>query len=180
MEGCDTMNEYKDMDLNYIERLKSYSNVDTVQAFKLNPEATIPTRTHTTDAGIDIYSVEDVFIPHNATVKVNTGIAIRIPEGYVGKIEDRSSMAIKGLRTGAGVVDSGYSGELGIVLHNLTNTDELSYNKYNNFNEFGYTVKKGSKIAQLLVYKIETPAVVEVNELWTSQRGERGFGSSGV
>lgn len=145
-----------------------------IQTYKLNENATIPTRNIATDAGIDIYSSVDMFLKKGTTNIIPTGIAINIPNGFVGKIEDRSSMALKGLRTGAGVVDCGYSGELSIILHNLT------YDKDHNFiSESGYHVKKGDKIAQLLLYKIETPEVVEVNELWSSERNSNGWGSSG-
>jgi dUTP pyrophosphatase len=159
--------------------------MDQIQTYKINPEATLPTRNIETDAGLDIYSSVDMFIPLESTVLVATGIALNIPRGYVGKIEDRSSMALKGLKTGAGVVDSGFSGELSIVLHNLTcSKDSIqAFNTMNNNGEWtiikGYKIKKGDKIAQMLIYKVETPQVVEVNQLWDSERSDKGWGSSG-
>ena len=86
----------------------------------LSKNAVLPTRNLKTDAGIDLYASEDVFIPQGTTKVVKTDVAIQVPEGMVGKIEDRSSLASKGLRTGGGVVDCGYAGEVKVVIHNLT------------------------------------------------------------
>lgn len=145
-----------------------------LQIFKLNPEAIIPTRNLVTDAGIDIYSVVDMFIPVHDNRIVTTGVAINIPDGYVGKIEDRSSMGKKGLRVGGGVIDTGYSGSLDVMIHNL------SFDTDHNFHGLaGYHVRKGDKIAQMLIIKVELPEIVEVNELWKSERGNKSFGSSG-
>lgn len=156
--------------------------MNKIKVFKLNENATVPTRTKETDAGLDIYALKDVFIPLGNTALIPTGIAIKIEPGYIGKIEDRSSMAIKGLRTGAGVVDAGYSGEVGIVLHNFNAVNSLApHGDYpNHFEVSGYQIKKGDKIAQIVIYAVETPEVEVVNELWTSDRGANGFGSSGV
>ena len=151
---------------------------NTLEAFKLDQEATIPTRAHATDAGIDIHASESVLIPVQSTVVVKTGIAINIPSGFVGKVEDRSSMAVKGLRTGAGIIDAGYSGEIGIVMHNLTNDDIIEFDEKLGYFQMGYRILKGQKIAQLLIYKVETPQIVEVKELWNSERKDKGFGSS--
>lgn len=151
--------------------------MENLKVFKLEDDAVLPTRAHGYDAAVDIYALEDTFLELTSTTKVKTGVAISVPEGYVGKIEDRSSMAAKGLRTGGGVIDAGYNGEVGIIMHNLTNGDEITWRQ--NGHTFGYTIKKGDKIAQLLVYKVETPDVVEVNELWSSERGSKSFGSSG-
>ena len=148
--------------------------MENVKVFRLSQHAKLPTRNKETDAGLDLYAVETCFIGVNKTAVVRTAVAIQIPEGYVGKIEDRSSLASKGLRTGGGVIDAGYTGEVGGVLHNLNNIDGSSQHGR------GYLIEKGQKIAQLLVYKVETPGVEEVSELWTSERGSNGFGSSGA
>lgn len=140
---------------------------------KLNSEAVLPTRNKPTDAGLDLYALEDTFIPLGETRTIDTGVAFETPVGFVTKIEDRSSLASKGLRTGAGVIDSGYTGPIKVVIHNLTNKDG-SMNMVR-----GYIVHKGDKIAQALVYKVETPMVTEVSELASSDRNEKGFGSSG-
>lgn len=147
--------------------------MNKIQVYKLSKSATLPQRNNPYDAGIDIFASEDTFVPVGDTVKVPTGVAIRVPDGYVGKIEDRSSYAVKGLRTGAGVVDSGYSGELSIVIHNLNNKDHA------NIGQRGYMINKGDKIAQLLTYEVATPMIEETDRLWESTRGSRGFGSSG-
>lgn len=147
----------------------------TIQVFLRDERAIAPTRNKSTDAGLDLYAAEDRFIELGSTVIVRTGLAINIPVGMVGKIEDRSSLAAKGLRTGAGVVDTGYSGEVGVVLHNLTSqlaSDPVLHRR-------GYQVRKGDKIAQLLVYDVATPVVEVVANLWESERGPGGFGSSG-
>ncbi len=141
---------------------------------KLTENAKLPTRNNKTDAGMDLYSNETIFIPIGSTKIIKTGVSILVPNEYVGKIEDRSSIASKGLRTGGGVVDSGYAGEICIIVHNITNVDFFADGSR------GYLIKKGQKIAQLLLYKVETPDIVEIKEIWNSQRGQNGFGSSGA
>lgn len=143
-----------------------------ILTYKLNPEATLPTRNHSWDAGLDLYALESIFIPVGKTIKVSTGIALLIEEGHVGKIEGRSSMNVKGLLTSGGVIDAGYNGEVGVVLTNLNNTTDTY------IGTLGYWVKKGDKVAQLLVYDVVTPKVTETKELWNSERGSKGFGSS--
>lgn len=149
--------------------------VKSIRVYRINKEAKLPTRAYSTDAGMDLYSIENKFIPKGETVVVKTGVAIEVPEGMVGKVEDRSSMALKGLRTGAGVVDSGYTGEVSVVLHNLTSIADWD----DDLHERGYKIRKGDKIGQLLLYPIQSPEIVETNELWSSSRGSGGFGSSG-
>lgn len=146
-----------------------------MKAFKLNSNATVPTRNLSTDAGADIYSAESVFIPVGSRALVSTGIALEVREGMVGKVEDRSSMARKGLRVGAGIIDTGYNGEVNIVLHNLSNTDHSSESGTR-----GYQINKGDRIAQLLLIPVIIEPIEEVAELWSSERGNKGFGSSGV
>lgn len=144
----------------------------------LSESAKLPTRNIETDAGLDIYSDVDLFIPIGETHKVVTNIAVNVPIGYVGKIEDRSSMALKGLRTGAGIIDSGFQGNLSVVLHNFSNK-EVSMNGWPSFGKAGYQIKKGDKIAQILLYRVELWAVKQVTEFPTTKRSDRGFGSSG-
>lgn len=155
--------------------------LETLKCLKLSDNAVLPTRTHSTDAGVDLYSAEDTFIEVGYTKKIKTDIAICIPESYVGKIEGRSSMNSKGVMALGGVIDAGYNGEIGVILHNLSfDNDELNASPYPGRFKFGKMIKKGDKIAQMLVYKVETQPIQEVNELWTSERGSKGFGSSGV
>ncbi len=157
---------------------------------KLLETATIPTRAKEADAGYDLYAAEDVFIPAGETRRVRLGIAIELPtigqfsggtcSEYL-KVEDRSSMASKGIRTGAGVVDAGYRGELQCVLHNLNNTDGVDYHEDRVSTEAirGYQVKTGDKIAQGIISLAFFSTPTEVEELSSSDRGAGGFGSSG-
>lgn len=146
----------------------------SVDFFKFHEDAKPPQRNKITDAGLDLYALMDTFIPLNETIVVRTGVGINIPDGYVGLIHDRSSMAAKGLAVGGGVIDAGYAGEVSVIMHNLT------HNKGGNFiGQHGYWVYKGDKIAQLLIQKIETPQPTPKFTLWNSDRGDSGFGSSG-
>lgn len=146
---------------------------------KLNhKEAKMPTRGSRDSAGLDLYSVEDVFIPKSSTRIVDTGIAVQFSTGLVLKIEDRSGMAAKGLRTGAGVLDADYfPGTIKVVLHNLTN--ESSYHE----GQTGYWVKKGERIAQFLTYEVKMyePQLWKEEDGYSStDRNGLGFGSSGI
>ena len=138
-----------------------------VKIFKLDKDAILPTRNKKTDAGLDLYAAENICIPLGTTKKVKTGIAIEIPIGYVGRISDRSGIASKGLIVGAGVIDAGYTGDHTVVLHNFS-ADGF------------YGVNKGDKIAQLIIYPVETPEIELVEELWISERGNNGWGSSNL
>lgn len=140
---------------------------------RLSENATIPTSAHLTDVGLDLYASEDSFIKTGQTAVVNTNIAIKIPSGYYGKIEDRSSMAAAGLRTGAGIIDANYTGEIQVVLHNLNNKTESSYQG------LGYKINKGQRIAQLIVQPVVPVRLAEVETLDSDGRGTKGFGSSG-
>lgn len=135
---------------------------------KLVPKARIPFRANPTDAGADLYSVEDCMIQPLERKVVSTGIRIKIPDGYYGRIAPRSGLAVKqGVDVLAGVVDSGYIGEIKVV---LLNTD-----KSNTF-----FVKEGDKIAQLIIedhFNFDFIEVVE--DLESTDRGDKGFGSSG-
>jgi len=135
-----------------------------LRAKLLNEDATIPTRAHLVDAGLDLYCSKDTFVNREGTTLVPTGVAVEIPPGYVGLIRDRSSVGKKGLKVTAGVIDAGYTGEVCVVLLNVC---------------AGYTkVEKGQKVAQLLIIPIETPEVEVVKEFAETERGDKGFGSS--
>lgn len=134
---------------------------------KVNDGATLPNYAYNGDAGADLFSCEETIINPGKRVVVNTGVAMAIPDGYVGVIWDKSGLAVKhGIHTMAGVIDSNYRGEIKIVLKNLGDED--------------FVVNKGMKIAQILIKKVEMPEFLEVEELNESDRGEQGFGSSGV
>lgn len=134
---------------------------------KLDPEAKIPKYAHSGDAGMDLFSGEDVTIKPGERFSVKTGIAIKVPEGYAGLIWDKGGISHKnGIKTLGGVFDSNYTGEYLIGLINLGQVD--------------YEIKKGQKIAQVLFQKIEHPEVEKVNELPETNRGDGRFGSTGL
>ena len=137
----------------------------TLPIRRLDPTAVLPTRAHADDAGLDLYSLEDVTIdPGDGTV-VRTGVAVAVPAGHAGLVLDRSSLAKRGLKTAGGVIDAGYRGELGVVVWNLSREPQI--------------VAKGERIAQMLVIPIATPAPVETEDLGATKRGAKGFGSTG-
>jgi dUTP pyrophosphatase len=138
-----------------------------IQAKKLNPEAKIPERAHSSDAGMDLFTLDEVVLEKSMTVVLSTGIALVIPEGYVGLIWDKSGLASKyGITCLGGVVDAGYRGEIMVTLANL--------------GADAYTITKHQKIAQLLIQKVERPSLEEVEILDETERGEMGFGSTGT
>lgn len=137
-----------------------------LQVQKLHPDAKVPSFAHDTDAGMDVYCVEEMTVAPSQRVQIRTGIALGIPKGYVGLIWDKSGIAHKaGLKTLGGVVDSGYTGEVFVGIFN-TSTET-------------HTFLAGDKVAQILIQKIEQPAVVEVASLAASERGTGAFGSTG-
>jgi len=138
----------------------------TIKIKKLKNDAVLPNYAHSGDAGMDIYASENVHVRKGERAKVPTGIAMEIPEGYVGLVWDKSGLSINhGLKTLGGVIDAGYRGEIIIGIANLSSED--------------YTLEKGHKVAQLLIQKIESPVIEEAIELNNSHRGEKGLGSTG-
>jgi len=133
---------------------------------KLSSDAVIPSYAHSTDAGLDLYSTEDVIILPGGVKKVSTGLAFEIPPDCFGSLRDRSSMASKGVIVGGGVIDSGYRGEVKVVLINVSNTP--------------LSCSKGSKIAQMIVQPYSQVKILVKDDLKPSSRGNKGFGSSGV
>lgn len=134
---------------------------------KLSEDATLPRYAQPGDAGMDFYSNEEITILPNERKLVSTGISMAIPEGYVGLIWDKSGIATKhGIKTMAGVIDSGYRGEVKILVHNLS--DQV------------HKIEKNTKVAQMLIQPIECREVIEVEELDQTERGEEGFGSTGI
>jgi dUTP pyrophosphatase len=124
------------------------------------------TKKFPTDAGLDIRASTNFIIPAQGYVAVPTGLRIAIPEGHVGLITSRSGMAFdKGIETGAGTIDVGYSGEVKILLHNHSKTR--------------YSGAVGDRIAQLLTIPVNLENYIVVEELPKSDRGDKGFGHSG-
>ena len=132
---------------------------------RLDPAAHLPTRAHADDAGLDLYALEDVSVEPGTGLMIRTGVAVAVPVGHVGLVCDRSSLARRGLKTAGGVIDAGYRGEVGVVVWNISSAAQ--------------SVKKGERIAQMLVIPIATPAPVESSDLGDTVRGAGGFGSTG-
>lgn len=121
------------------------------------------------DAGADLTSSEYVLILAGRRALVKTGIKIAIPYGYVGLVHPRSGLALKSgitVLNAPGTIDSGYRGEVGVILYNTSDID--------------FEVKPGDRIAQLVIQKVSTVEFEVVNALTESDRGEGGFGSTGV
>jgi dUTP diphosphatase len=135
---------------------------------RLRDDAVVPERAYAGDAGLDLASCERVELRPGERATVGTGLAIAIPDGYAGFVQPRSGLAARhGLTivNTPGLVDSGYRGELRVV---LLNTDESE----------AFVVEPGMRIAQLVVLQVPGIDPVEVDELPESERGVRGFGSS--
>lgn len=134
---------------------------------KLHAHAKIPTFAHPGDAGMDMYTIDDVTVPPMERVQIKTGIALQIPEGYVGLIWDKSGLSHKkGLKVLGGVVDAGYRGEIFIGVVNL-GVEPI-------------VLEAGDKVAQMLTQKVEHPNMIEVAELAETERGVGAFGSTGT
>ena len=135
---------------------------------RLRSDAVIPERAYSGDAGLDLAACERVELGPGERALVGTGLAVAIPEGYAGYVQPRSGLAARhGLTVvnSPGLVDSGYRGELRVV---LLNTDSAE----------PFVVEPGMRIAQLVVLALPEFEIVEVDELPGSERGVRGFGSS--
>ncbi|MCK5459539.1 dUTP diphosphatase [Candidatus Parcubacteria bacterium] len=136
---------------------------------KISPDAKLPTFAHSDDAGMDLYSSEDLEIQPRKKVNIKTGVIMEIPKGYAGLIWDKGGIANRSIHTLAGVVDAGYRGEVIVLMINLSNET--------------YKIKKGQKIAQMLIQKIERPEIKEVltdDKMQESLRGSGKFGSTGL
>lgn len=133
---------------------------------KLTPNAKLPARSHPTDAGLDLFSADYYSFLPNERILVQTGIKLAIPDGFVGLIWDKSGVAKDGIHTLAGVIDSGYRGEIKVTMVNLSQDI--------------YHIAPGQKIAQLIIQRIELPAISEEVIDDTSARGSGGFGSTGL
>ena len=122
------------------------------------------------DAGLDLRSTEDIVIEPGQRALIGTGIALAIPQGYAGFVQPRSGLAIKQgmtLVNTPGLIDSGYRGEIRII---ALNTDK----------EHSIAIKRGDRIAQLVIQEVPAVELVEVEELSSSERADTGFGSSGL
>ncbi|KAJ3743354.1 dUTP pyrophosphatase [Lentinula detonsa] len=128
--------------------------------------AKIPSRGSALSAGYDLYSAEKKTVPAHGKALVDTQISLAVPAGHYGRVAPRSGLASKFMiDTGAGVIDADYRGIIFVLLFNLSDKD--------------FEVEKGDRIAQLIIEKIHTPEILEVQDLDETLRGAGGFGSTG-
>ncbi|EGC31894.1 hypothetical protein DICPUDRAFT_39209, partial [Dictyostelium purpureum] len=148
--------------------LKLYRNkMNSFRVKKLSDKATIPQRGTKFAAGYDLSSAQDLVVPARGKALAMTDLQIAIPEGTYARIAPRSGLAWKNsIDTGAGVIDYDYRGNVGVILFNHSDND--------------FKVNVGDRIAQLILERIETPEVEEVDSLDVTERGAGGFGSTGV
>ena len=135
---------------------------------RLREDAALPRQAYPGDAGFDLAACDRVTLEPGQRALVGTGLAVAIPEGYAGFVQPRSGLATRHgitIVNSPGLVDSGYRGELRVI---LLNTDASE----------SFTVEPGMRIAQLVVLPVPTVSLLEVEELAESERGVRGFGSS--
>lgn len=163
---------------------------------RLNDDATIPTKAHATDSGFDLYASEDVIIEPGKTKVIPTGIAVQLPEGYEAQVRPRSGVTEKTkLRVQLGTIDNGYNGEIGVIVDNI-NEPQMAIKRIwtidHDLDEDGacniealkggthVLIRKGDRIAQLVVQTLPNVKAVEVFDVEETERGEGGFGSTGV
>lgn len=132
---------------------------------QLDKQALMPVRAHNMDAGLDLISPVDMVIPERGSVTVDTGVHIELPPNTAGFLKSKSGLNVKYGVTSEGVIDVGYTGSIAVKLYNHSGMD--------------YTVRRGDKISQLVVVKIDTPDLVLVDKLADTERGNGGFGSTG-
>lgn len=132
---------------------------------RIKRDAKLPNYSHAGDAGMDIFSAKACVLEAGEVKPISTGIQMAIPEGFVGLIWDKSGISLKGVHRLAGVIDSGYRGEVKVVMAN--------------FGDEPFVVEKGMKIAQILIQPVIEVKVLEAEELEDTSRGKEGFGSTG-
>ena len=141
----------------------------TLRFRKLRPDAVLPSYAHPSDAGMDVRSVEDLTIAPGKRALVHTGLVMLLPPMYEAQVRPRSGLALKSgvtvLNT-PGTIDSGYRGEVGVILVNFGDED--------------FQVRKGDKVAQIVIAPVTQPEIVETTEVDETDRGSGGFGSTGV
>lgn len=133
---------------------------------KVDPGCFIPERAHEDDAGLDLRTPHEVFIPAGSSAVINTGVHMQIPVGMVGMLKSKSGLNVKYGITSEGVIDAGYTGSIVAKLYNHGSK--------------GVTLPEGAKITQIVIMPIAKLPIELVEHLDDSERGEKGFGSSGV
>lgn len=135
----------------------------------IHPDAVLPAYAHPSDAGMDLRSVDDLVIAPGKRALVHTGLVMLLPPMYEAQVRPRSGLALKHgvtvLNT-PGTIDSGYRGEVGVILANFGDQD--------------FAVSKGDKIAQVVIAPVTQPVVEETEIIDETDRGEGGFGSTGM
>ena len=142
----------------------------TIKLRRLDPDIPVPQRAHRGDAGVDLSATTDVIIQPGERLLVGTGIAIALPLGMVGLVHPRSGLAARhglSIVNAPGTIDADYRGEIKVCWINLDPSEP-------------FVIKRGDRIAQLVVQKVELVDFEEVDELDTTERGEQGYGSSGI
>lgn len=162
---------------------------------RLSDDAFLPTKAHATDSGFDLYASEDVIIKPGETAVVPTGIAVKLPAGYEATVRPRSGVTSRTkLRVQLGTIDNGYGGEIGIIVdstNSFTQTTKVTPLNYVGIDGkesdeeaviYGsYIVRKGDKLAQLVVQPIPNVESYEITgDIGDTDRGDAGFGSTGV
>ena len=139
-----------------------------IPVMRLDPDLPLPASAHAGDAGVDLHTRREVTLTPGERSLVATGVAVAVPDGYVGLVAPRSGLAARhgiGVVNAPGVIDSGYRGEIQVILVN--------------HGQEPVTLRRGDRIAQLVVVAHGAPEMMEVDALPGSERGEGGFGSSG-
>lgn len=139
-----------------------------IKVQKIHPDAIIPKYAHSGDAGVDLHSCEDYILKSKERRLISTGLKVEIEKGYEMQIRPRSGLALKhgvSVLNTPGTIDSGYRGNVGVILINTSDKD--------------YEIKKGDRIAQAVINKLENVVIEEVDGLADSSRGDGGFGSTG-
>ena len=165
-----------------------------IRVKRINPDAPMPKYAHDGDAGMDLCSMEDVELYPGETKKVGTGVAMAIPDGWVGLVFPRSGLGSKGLTLSncVGVIDSGYRGEIQATLHFNQSSSEywiseqrqvdgsviVTKNTVKNLKSF--KVRKGDRVAQIVFVPFGSATLQEVEDLDETDRGAGSFGSTGV
>ena len=165
-----------------------------IKVKKLHKDAIIPKRAHASDSGFDIYALEDTIIEPGETALIKTGLAFELPEGYEMQIRPRSGITLKTkLRVQLGTVDAGYRAEVGVIVDNTrkrnprfntsdkTLVDGSVLVGHSGIVAAGsHLIRKGDRIAQAIIQRLPIVELIEVESLEESDRGECGFGSTGV
>lgn len=177
-----------------IEKTAGGTNIMRIGFKLLSESAKLPTKANPADSGLDLYAAEDVIIAPGETVIIKTDLAVELPAGHEAQVRPRSGITSKTkLRVQLGTIDESYRGNIGVIVENTRHVEkwlsrhvtlvsgELFYaSPFPRLEEGSYLIRKGDKIAQLVVQPIPQTVAVEVSQLSASDRGENGFGSSGV